>query len=107
MKPRLMSRIAAGAHDARTDAEPAKRVFGTAPSYGDASTGDEERGIRYRVIPLARSRIWNQQTSQIGSNGHQSRLIEFALTNMEDGGGEINICQRQAERLADAKSGTI
>jgi hypothetical protein len=79
MKPRLMSRIAVGAQDARTDAEPAKRVLSTAPSYGDAATGDEERGIRYRVIPLARNRIWNQETSQIGSNGHQSRLVAMPL----------------------------
>jgi len=65
MKPRLMSRVAIVAYDACTDAEPAKCVLGTAASYGDAATGDEERRIRCRLIPLARGRIWNQQTGQI------------------------------------------
>ena len=45
MKPRMMSRVAIVAYDACTDAEPAKRVLGTAPSYGDAATGDEEREL--------------------------------------------------------------
>ena len=86
MMSRLVSRVAVVAYDVRAASETAKRALGPAPSYGDAATGDEERGTRYRVIPLARSRIWNQETSQIWPNGYQSRLIEFALANVEDGG---------------------
>ena len=86
MKPRLVFRVAAVAYDVCTNSEPAKRVLGTAASYRDAATGDEERRPRCRVIPPSCGGIRNQETSQIWSDGYQSRLIEFALANVEDGG---------------------
>ena len=87
MKSRLVSRVAVVAYDACAASEPAKRALGTAPSCRDAATGDEERRTRCRVIPSPRGGMGNQETSQIWPNGYQSRLIEFALTNVEDGGG--------------------
>ena len=86
MKSRLVSRVAVVAYDVRAASETAKRALGPAPSYGDAATGDEERRTRCRVILSPCGGIWHQETSQIWPNGYQSRLIEFALANVEDGG---------------------
>ena len=59
------------------------------------------------MVFLALTCIAGERVDKIPADGHESCLVEFALTNLDHSAGETYIVQGEGERLADGQPRSV
>src|SRR3954462_13651424 len=91
MQTRLMSGIGAFAYDVGLNPQAAEGHLGVLPGHRIAVAGDEEGRCGPGMLLSTPCAVCGQDPKQIIADRHQPALVEFALTNAEDRGVEVDI----------------